>query len=314
MLYRLRMTNQVHSNARPIGGDLSTEQRNPKSVNLHELGSQEILKLISDEDAHAVKEAQRLIPMTAQLVESAVSAIRNGGSVHYFGAGTSGRIAAQDAAELFPTFNAPAGMVISHMAGGEPALIRAAENAEDNHQNGHQEASVVTGNDLVIGLTASGRTPYVGGAFLKAKEVGATIGLIACVAKPELSADIVIAGDTGAEILTGSTRLKAATFQKAVLTGFSTALMVRLGRTYSNLMVSLVATNEKLHSRSIRILMEGSGLDLEKSSELLKESDGDLRLALVSGIAGVKPAEAKPHLQKTDGVVHLAVRSLQTNK
>ena len=305
------MTNQVHAKVGPIGADLSTEQRNPKSANLHELEAEEILALINEEDAHAVEEAKRLIPITAQLVESAVKAIQSGGSVHYFGAGTSGRIAAQDAAELFPTFNAPAGMVVSHMAGGEPALIRAAENAEDNHQNGHAEASVITENDIVIGLTASGRTPYVGGALLRAKEVGAVSALIACVAKPELSADIVIAGNTGAEILTGSTRLKAATFQKAVLTGFSTALMVRLGRTYSNLMVSLVATNEKLHSRSIRILMEGSGLDLEKSTELLKESDGDLRLALVSGIAGVEPAEAKPHLQKADGVVHLAVHSLQ---
>ena len=296
----------------PMGADLGTEQRNPKSENLHVLPADEILKLIADEDSRAVLEASKLIPLTAQLVEATVNAIQNGGVVHYFGAGTSGRIAAQDAAELFPTFNAPTGMVQAHMAGGEPALIRAAENAEDSFEDGYQEAADITSNDVVVGLTASGRTPYVEGALERAKEAGATTALVACVDNPKILADFVLAADTGAEILTGSTRLKAATFQKAVLTGYSTALMVRLGRTYSNLMVSLVATNQKLHSRSLRILMEGSGLDNEKASALLAQSDGDLRLALVSGISGVSPDQAKPHLERTGGVVHKAVQSLNT--
>ena len=294
-----------------IGGDLPTEQRNPKSDDLHLMSAAEILTLIADEDVFAVLRAKSAIPTTSRLVEQTVDKIHQGGKVHYFGAGTSGRIAAQDAAELFPTFNAPAGMFQSHMAGGEPALIRAAENAEDRFEDGAKEAEGISSLDTVVGLAASGRTPYVAGALDAAKRKGATTALITCVDQPEIEADFVIAGDTGPEILTGSTRLKAATFQKAVLTGFSTALMVRLGRTYSNLMVSLVATNEKLHSRSLRILMEGSGLDEQKATTVLKMAGGDLRLALVSGITGVDPANAKPHLEESGGVVHLAVSSLQ---
>lgn len=292
--------------------DLPTEARNHRSMDLHLMPPERILELINEEDSFAIEQAKAQIPNTTRLVQLAVAAISNGNSVHYFGAGTSGRIATQDAAELFPTFHAPAEAVRAHMAGGLDALLTSVENAEDDFEAGAKDAALVQPGDVVIGLAASGRTPYVGGALSAARAKGAKTSLIACVPEPQLAhlADVLIAGDTGPEILTGSTRLKAGTFQKSVLSGFSTALMVGLGRTYSNLMVSMVATNEKLHSRSIRILMEGSGLSESTATELLAQSGGDLKLALTAGISGVTPGIALPHLQKAGGVVQTALESL----
>ena len=296
--------------------DLPTEVRNSKSMDLHLLSPERILELINEEDAFAIEQARLQIPNTTRLVELAVTAISSGKSVHYFGAGTSGRIATQDAAELYPTFHAPAEAVQAHMAGGLDALLTSVENAEDDFDAGSKDASSVRAGDVVVGLAASGRTPYVGGALAAAREKGAHTALIACVPEPQLAplADVLIAGDTGPEVLTGSTRLKAGTFQKSVLSGFSTALMVGLGRTYSNLMVSMVATNEKLHSRSIRILMEGSGVSESVATELLAQSGGDLKLALAAGISGVTPAIAQPHLIQAGGVVQKALESLAHTK
>lgn len=298
-----------------LGMFLPTEQRNSLSTALHELQAEEILDLINDEDSFAVSEAKRVIPKTAELVRVAIDCISSGGSVHYFGAGTSGRIATQDAAELYPTFHTPPEVVQAHMAGGVDALLTSVENAEDDVAAGASDASGLGPRDLAIGLAASGRTPYVGGALEKARANGAKTAIIACVPEPTLAqyADIVIAGDTGPEILTGSTRLKAGTFQKVLLSGFSTAVMVGLGRTYSNLMVSMVATNEKLHSRSIRILMEGSGLSQEKAVELFEQCSGDLKLALVCGISKTTPDFARPYLSAAGDVVHRALESI-TNK
>lgn len=292
--------------------DLPTEIRNPKSTDLHLMAPERILELINDEDSFAIEQAKLQIPNTSKLVALAVAAITSGNSVHYFGAGTSGRIATQDAAELYPTFHSPAESVQAHMAGGMPALLTSVENAEDDIEAGARDAQGVRAGDVVIGLAASGRTPYVGGAMAEARARGAKTALIACVPDPQLGhlADVLIAGDTGPEVLTGSTRLKAGTFQKSVLSGFSTALMVGLGRTYSNLMVSMVATNEKLHSRSIRILMEGSGVSESSAIELLAQSGGDLKLALTAAISGFTPAQAQPHLHAAGGVVQRALDAL----
>lgn len=299
-----------------IGERLPTELRHPASMRLHELSAAAVLQLINDEDTVAVAEVRKLIPLTAELVELAISCISNGGSVHYFGAGTSGRIATQDAAELYPTFHTPSNQFQAHMAGGPSALLVSVENAEDDFHAGESDAAGLGANDLAIGLAASGRTPYVLGALTAAKRQGAKTAAISCVPEPEIGkpADLVIAGDTGPEVLTGSTRLKAGTFQKVLLSGFSTAVMVGLGKTYSNLMVSMVATNEKLHSRSIRILMEGSGVSEQKAVELLAAASGDLRLALLSGISGLAPEKAKPHLEAVGGVVHKALESIRTNE
>ena len=293
--------------------ELTTEERNARSMNLDELNPREILELIGSEDEIAIAEARRLAPKTALLVDVTVKALQAGGSVHYFGAGTSGRVAAQDAAELYPTFHSDPGEFRAHIAGGEGALLTSVENAEDDVEAGARDASEMGPKDIAIGIAASGRTPYVGGALKKAKSLGATTALIACVPEPELAplADHVIAANTGPEVLTGSTRMKAGTFQKVLLTGFSTAVMVGLGRTYSNLMVSVVATNEKLRSRSIRILMEGSGVSEQQAIELLDKAQGDLRLALVMGISGERLEVARQHLVNSGGVVRKALESLK---
>jgi N-acetylmuramic acid 6-phosphate etherase len=295
---------------------LGTEQRNAKSENLHLLSPAQIIALISAEDQFAIAQAESQQHNVASLVELALAAVKAGNSIHYFGAGTSGRIAAQDAAELYPTFHCPPELVQAHIAGGPAALLSSVENAEDDVTAGRQAAAALKPGDVAIGLAASGRTPYVGAALARARELGAKTALISCVPNPELAslADVLIAGDTGPEILTGSTRLKAATFQKSVLSGFSTALMVGLGRTYSNLMVSMVATNEKLQSRSVRILMEGSGLTEHDALDLLAQSDADLKLALTAAITGVSPATAKPHLIQAAGIVHDAVQLIETSK
>lgn len=310
------MSKSTRSAVTLIGDQLPTERRHPDSYDLHEMTPAEILTLINKEDFNAVAEAQRMIPLTARLVETAIACIRSGGSVHYFGAGTSGRIATQDAAELFPTFHTPPHVFQAHMAGGATALLSSVENAEDDFEAGARDAANLGPLDLAIGLAASGRTPYVIGALTAAKSNGATTAAISCVPDPEIGipADIVVAGDTGPEVLTGSTRLKAGTFQKVLLSGFSTAVMVGLGRTFSNLMVSMVATNEKLHSRSIRILMEGSGLAESAATELLKSAKGDLKLALLSGIAGIPTAEARPFLEEADGVVFSALELIRKRK
>ena len=294
--------------------ELTTEERNLRSMNLDELSASELLELISSEDEKAIFEARRLVPKTSALVDVAVSALKAGGSIHYFGAGTSGRVAAQDAAELYPTFHSDPHEFRAHIAGGEGALLTSVENAEDDIEAGAKDAEGLGPLDVAIGIAASGRTPYVGGALQQARENGATTALISCVQNPELAplADLVIAANTGPEVLTGSTRMKAGTFQKVLLTGFSTAVMVGLGRTYSNLMVSVVATNNKLRSRSIRILMEGSGVSEQHAVELLDKAQGDLRLALVMGISGQELEISKQHLMNNGGVVRKALESLNT--
>lgn len=310
------MVQIAKANSELVNLDLATEMRNPKSEQLHLLAVEEVLNLINEEDAYAIEQAGKQNAAVAELVRAGIAAILAGGSVHYFGAGTSGRIATQDAAELFPTFHSPPNVVVAHMAGGSAALLTSVENAEDDAAAGRKGATALGPKDLAIGLAASGRTPYVGGALEQAKLLGATTGLIACVPRPQLAefSDITIAGDTGPEILTGSTRLKAATFQKAILSSFSTAMMVGLGKTYSNLMVSMVATNEKLHSRSIRILMEGSGISEESAVRLLEVSSGDLKLALTAAISGETPAAVAPALEKAGGVVQKALEIVSTTK
>ncbi len=200
--------------------------------------------------------------------------------MHYFGAGTSGRLGVLDAAELAPTFNSPRHWFCAHLAGGPDAMWRAVEDAEDDDRGGAVEAaSCVRAGDLVVGLAASGRTPYVLGALAAARAKGASTVLLC--ANPEAEAarsvDVFIGVDTGPEVVTGSTRMKAGTAQKLVLNTFSTAVMVRLGRVYSNLMIDMVATNAKLRGRMISILVEATGCSEELSRQALSQADGDLK-------------------------------------
>ena len=233
--------------------------------------------------------------------------------MHYFGAGTSGRLAVLDAAELLPTFHVPDGLVVAHHAGGMEALLRAVENVEDSEEGGAADAVGVTGQDLVIGLAASGSTPYVAGALKAARAAGATTVLVTSNPSAPLAplADIVIAADTGPEVIAGSTRLKAGTAQKLILNAFSTTLMIKLGRTWSNLMVDLVATNKKLRGRMLRILAEATGADEAAARAALEMADGELKPALLSLLAEVGPDVARTALEQHSGSVAQALLSLQ---
>ncbi|MFF2299689.1 N-acetylmuramic acid 6-phosphate etherase [Arthrobacter sp. NPDC058127] len=291
---------------------ISTEERNTRTLDLDQRSTLGILEALNDEDRLAPEAVRRVLPTLASLVDAAAASVRNGGRVHYFGAGTSGRLGVLDAAELRPTFNLPEGVVVAHQAGGDVALTRAVENAEDSWDDGVKAAADVRAGDVVVGIAASGRTPYVGAALTVGRERGAVTALVTCAANPELAplADYVLAAETGPEALAGSTRLKAGTAQKLMLNGFSSALMIRLGRTWSNLMVSMVATNKKLHSRTVRILMEATGQPENACLSALDASDGELKVALTTMLTGAGPARSREALESAGGSVRTAVANL----
>ena len=292
--------------------DAPTEERHPGTTSIDTGSSLEILRALNAEDAKVAPAVAAVLPELARLVDRTVEAIRTGGAVHYFGAGTSGRLAVLDAAELLPTFNAPPGLFVAHHAGGPAALLQAVENVEDDVEAGRREADALRPGDVAIGLTASGRTPFVGGALARARERGATTALVTANPRSELTAyaDHLLAVDTGPEALTGSTRLKAGTAQKLVLNSFSTAVMIRLGHTWSNLMVDVVATNAKLRGRVVRILQEASGASAAEARAALDRADGELKPALLGMLAGVDAVAARRAIDEHDGSVARALASL----
>lgn len=300
------------SHATDSGGLAPTEQRLEASLDLDLLPSLDVLKLLGEQDRVAVDAVAAALPMLAELVDRSAERFRRGGRIHYFGAGTSGRLAVLDAAELLPTFNLPDDRVIAHMAGGDAAFVHAVENAEDSAEDGAAAAAELGPLDVAIGLAASGNTPYVGGALRRAREMGALTALVSSnpMASLAVHAELHIYLATGAEVLTGSTRLKAATAEKLVLNGFSTALMVAVGRTWSNLMVSLVATNEKLRLRTLRILREATGLDEPAAARLLADSDGELKTAIVACLGETNPSAARSALESAAGSVRAALAGL----
>jgi len=289
-----------------------TEERHPGTTSIDTHTSLDILRALNAEDATVAGAVGEVLPELALLVDRAVESLRAGGAVHYFGAGTSGRLAVLDAAELRPTFNAPAGLVVAHHAGGPGALVEAVENVEDDVDLGREEAQALRPGDIAIGLTASGRTPFVAGALARARELGAVTALVTANPDAEVAvhADLLLAVRTGPEVLTGSTRLKAGTAQKLVLNSFSTAVMIRLGRTWSNLMVDVVATNAKLRGRVVRILQEATGADAEQARRALDDADGELKPALLSMLAGIDAATARDAIAAHDGSVARALTSL----
>jgi N-acetylmuramic acid 6-phosphate etherase len=276
------------------------------------VGTSEILQLVNNEDARVAGAVGLVIPELTKAVDAAVEAVRGGGRVHYFGAGTSGRLAVLDAAELLPTFHTPEGLVVAHHAGGMDALLRAVENVEDSEEGGAADADTVTGQDIVIGLAASGSTPYVAGALKAGRAAGATTVLVTSNPDAPLAplADIVIAADTGPEVIAGSTRLKAGTAQKLILNSFSTTLMIKLGRTWSNLMVDLVATNKKLRGRMLRILAEATGADEQACEAALAAAEGELKPALVHLLTGSTIPAARAALDAAQGRVATALTTL----
>ncbi|HEX5522610.1 MAG TPA: N-acetylmuramic acid 6-phosphate etherase [Pedococcus sp.] len=290
-----------------------TEDRHPGTRGIDTLSTLEMLQLLNGEDAKVAPAVAEVLPALATLVDATVASLLAGGCVHYFGAGTSGRLAVLDAAELLPTFNAPDGLFTAHQAGGPAALLRAVENVEDDVEAGRAEAAGLRPGDIAVGLTASGRTPFVGGALARARELGAVTALVTANPQAELApaADHLLAVNTGPEAITGSTRLKAGTAQKLVLNAFSTAVMIRLGRTWSNLMVDVVATNAKLRGRVLRILQEASGAEEAPARAALEQADGELKPALLSLLAGVSAPVAREAIETSHGSVAQALAALQ---
>jgi N-acetylmuramic acid 6-phosphate etherase len=289
-----------------------TEQRNPRSTAIDRMGTADLLALINAEDREVPVAVAGVLPELAVAVDLAVAALSGGHRIHYVGAGTSGRIAVLDAAELIPTFGLEPGRVVAHIAGGTHALTHPSEAAEDNEAGGRAAAADVVAGDLVVGVTASGRTPYVGAALATARAKGAcTVLVSANPASPiGAAADVHVAPDTGPEVLTGSTRMKAGTAQKLVLNAFSTATMVRLGRTYSNLMTDMVASNDKLRDRQLRILAEATDADLDRCRQALDLAAGDAKVAVVMLIAGAGSDRARQLLAAARGHVHVALSML----
>jgi N-acetylmuramic acid 6-phosphate etherase len=285
---------------------LLTEQRNPASESIYNKPTAEILQIINSEDAKVPSAVSEAIPRIAQAVDGIVNALRSGGRLFYIGAGTSGRLGVLDASECPPTYNVPPDLVQGIIAGGEPALSRATEASEDDPASGARDlrARGFTGNDVLCGIAASGRTPYVLGAVREARELGAlTIG-VSCTPDSDLSraAEIPIEVLTGAEIVTGSTRMKAGTATKLVLNMLTTAAMIRLGYVYGNLMVNVQPRNDKLRDRAVRIVRDASGLNEARAAELLREA-GAVRTAIVMALRDVDRNAAEVLLERAGGTV-----------
>jgi len=289
----------------------ATEQRNPRTRGLDTKSTLEILRAIHREDATVVRAVGQAIPAIVRAVDVIAEALQKGGRLFYVGAGTSGRLAALDAAEIPPTFGTPARIVQAVIAGGRRALTHAVEGAEDNRAQGARDLAArrLSRNDVVVGITASGSTPYVLGALEFARRRGAvTVGVAANPRTPITSlAAISIVAETGPEAITGSTRMKAGTAQKMVLNMLSTAAMVRLGRVYDNWMIGVALTNRKLQARGLRILVEASGATVADATRALRQSGHNMGISLIMLKSGATVREAQRRLRDAGGNVRQAL-------
>jgi N-acetylmuramic acid 6-phosphate etherase len=292
---------------------LSTEQANQATLDLDERSTLGILQAMSDEDATAVAAVRRALPEIAQTVDLVADRVAQGGRLIYVGAGTSGRLGVLDASECPPTFGVPPGLVVGIIAGGDPALRRSSEGVEDHPRLGARdlEAVQVGSLDTVVGITASGRAPYVAGALQYARRCGAAIVAVVNHEPAEIAAhaQITIALLTGPEVLAGSTRLKAGTAQKLVLNMISTAAFVRLGYVYGNWMVNLRPTNVKLKARAVRIVQQAGGVDAETARRLLSRARNRVKVALVMAKTGKDAREATRRLEAAGGWVRTAIQA-----
>jgi N-acetylmuramic acid 6-phosphate etherase len=293
--------------------NLSTEQRNPASMEIDSKSIPEILEIINTEDKKIPFAVERELPYIAKAVELVVEAFKNGGRLIYLGAGTSGRLGILDASECPPTFGTPPEMVQGLIAGGDAAIRKAVEGAEDYEENGAQDVikANVNSNDVVCGIAASKRTPYVIGAVKKAKELGAKTLFITCVPRDTFdvpSVDVPICPYVGPEVVMGSTRMKSGTAQKLVLNMITTVSMIRLGKVYENMMIDLQMTNKKLVERSKRVVMTVTNIDYDSAEKVLEEAGGHVKTALVMILANVNAEEAGKRLQKSDGFVRYAIK------
>ncbi len=282
----------------------STEAVNAETHDLDLLDAGGIVALLAREQVFAAQAVARATPAVARAVDAIVARLRGGGTLHYVGAGTSGRLATLDAAECPPTFGTPPALVVAHVAGGADALARAIEGAEDDAAAGEAEMrGNVASRDAVVGISASGGAPYVVAAVRAARAIGALTIALSSDARSALAgaAEMTIAIESGPEPIAGSTRLKAGTAQKLVLNALSTATMVRLGKVYDNLMVDVVATNRKLHARAIRLVCEIANVDAERAESLLAAAGGSVKVAVVMARRGVDADTARVLLDGAGG-------------
>ncbi|EGK13604.1 N-acetylmuramic acid 6-phosphate etherase [Desmospora sp. 8437] len=294
---------------------LGTETRNQKTMALDQMSTREILQVMNEEDQRVPQAILTQLPHIEIAVDRVMESFRNQGRLIYIGAGTSGRLGILDAVECVPTFSASPEMVRGIIAGGLKALTNAVEGAEDDEELGKMDLARIhlSERDTVIGLAASGRTPYVIGALAYANSRGATTVSISCNPGSKMSAysDIAIEVETGPEVLTGSTRLKAGTAQKMVLNMISTAAMVGIGKVYQNLMVDVQPTNNKLKERSKRIIMEATGVDYETAGTYFEKADHQVKTAIVMLLLGCPKKEAAEKIKRSKGFVREALSDLR---
>lgn len=266
--------------------NLLTESRNPRSAHIDRCNTEELVRIINEEDKTVAEAVSHELGQIAKLIDVAEAALKNGGRLIYIGAGTSGRLGVLDAAECRPTYGVDDNTVVGLIAGGRGAMFSAVEGAEDSLTLAEEELRAIgfSRADVLVGLAASGRTPYVIGGLTYARSVGAVTGSVACTAHAEISAlaDVPIEVLTGAEVVTGSTRMKAGTAQKMVLNMLSTGVMIRLGKVMGNLMVDVQATNDKLKTRAVRIVMEAAEVDQATAEAALEKHGGSAKQAILS--------------------------------
>lgn len=292
---------------------LISEGRNPDTMDIDLLSAQEIVERLNQQDKHVPLAVEKVLPEIALAVDRITYAFKHGGRLIYIGAGTSGRLGVLDASECPPTFGVSDQMVIGLIAGGKEAMFSAKEGAEDCAKLGIQDLKSIhfTDQDVVVGIAASGRTPYVIGALEYANDLGATTIVLSCNPDSPIAelAQIAISPVVGPEALTGSTRLKSGTAQKLVLNMLTTASMIRLGKSYQNLMVDVKATNRKLIARAVRIVMQATDCERAEAEYLLTQSNNNVKVAILMHLTGLSYAEAMNKLTESDGFLRRAMES-----
>lgn len=294
---------------------LTTEQRNPATEHIDELPTLDMVALMNAEDKKVAEAVEKILPEIARAIDLIAEKLQKGGHLFYMGAGTSGRLGILDAVECPPTYGTDYELVQGLIAGGATAIFQAKEGAEDAPALGRAdlEEAGFAAKDVLVGIAASGRTPYVKGGLAYAKELGATAIALACAEQAEIAelSDLALLPVTGPEVVTGSTRMKAGTAQKMVLNMLSTGTMVKLGKVYGNLMVDVKATNEKLAERALRIVMAAAGCQRKEAEAALRRAGGQAKLAILIALTGCSPAEGRLQLGMAQG--HLAKALKRSN-
>lgn len=293
---------------------LTTESRNQSTLNIDKVSTLEMVKMINDEDKKVALAVEAELPRIAEAIDEIAIRMNKGGRLIYIGAGTSGRLGILDASECPPTYGVSEELVQGVIAGGHEAIFRAKEGAEDSKELALEDLKnkKITENDIIVGLAASGRTPYVIGGLEYANEVGAMTIAITCNAGSEVSkaAKISIAPVVGPEVVTGSTRLKSGTAQKLVLNMLSTGTMIKLGKVYGNLMVDVRATNEKLVERAKKIVCEATGVTREEAGKYLEETNSDVKLSIFMILSKLEKEEARKVLEESKGYIAEALKNI----